>query len=125
LLCLYCDCFGGGSLVDFFLALALRHYCTTDYGESFICSSFLYRKLKRYHPNGALLHQLVLQWILIFHFLFRALQSTGNVAVVPPNLDMTAGTDQGILLDFTNVLMPVFDGDHWILFVIHTANVSG
>ncbi|EFX69534.1 hypothetical protein DAPPUDRAFT_113605 [Daphnia pulex] len=40
-----------------------------------------------------------------------------------PNLDMTAGTDQGPgLLDFTNVLMPVCDGDHWILFVIHTAN---
>jgi hypothetical protein len=91
---------------------------------SFIFSSFLYRKFKRYHPNGVLLHQLVLQWILIFHFLFRALQSTGNVAVVPPNLDMTAGTDQGPgLLDFTNLLMP--EDHHWILFVIHSVTVSG
>ncbi|EFX66349.1 hypothetical protein DAPPUDRAFT_116465 [Daphnia pulex] len=50
------------------------------------------------------------------------LQSTGNVAVDLPNLDMTAGTDQGpCLLDFTNVLMPVCYCDHWILLVIHTS----
>ncbi|EFX65469.1 hypothetical protein DAPPUDRAFT_117236 [Daphnia pulex] len=51
-----------------------------------------------------------------------ASESTSNVAVVLPNLDMTAGTDQGpCLLDFTNVLMPVCYCDHWILLVIHTS----